>query len=153
MIQIWLKNWVRRLKSSGFMFFGSKFRGIVSDFRSDESFPVKTGSCRKMIFGASIKAYWEGQSGKVSFLPPEDGLPVQSGYNSKTGNYPLIFDRPLFWLTMVDFLIKILGTIPWKGSLPVLSPENRLNRKKPLRRQCVKTWILLSLDTQLAPEG
>ena len=36
---------------------------------------------------------------------------------------------PLIRRGIIDFLIKILGTIPQKSQLPVLSPKNRLNRK------------------------
>ena len=56
------------MKISGHMFFGAQIQGMVSDFRSDESFPVKTGSCRKIMVDPLIEQQWEGQSGSKLLL-------------------------------------------------------------------------------------
>ena len=61
------------------MFFGAQIRGIVSDFRSDESFPVKTGSGRKIMVDPSFEPESKGRDGKVTlFLPLGISLPVLS---------------------------------------------------------------------------
>ena len=48
-------NLARRVKISRLIFFGAQIPGIVSGFRSDESFPVKTGSCRKIMVDPLIE--------------------------------------------------------------------------------------------------
>ena len=70
-----------------------------------------------------------------------------AGKSLKTGSTPKIVDRPLIRRRMIDFLMKILGTIPWKCLLPVLSSENRSDRKSPKIRKRVK------ISTLLAPFG
>ena len=44
--------------------FGSQIRGILSDLRSDESFPVKTGSYRKVIVDVLIETELRGSKRK-----------------------------------------------------------------------------------------
>ena len=41
---LFFKNRSGDLKISGHMEFWARFRGMMSNFRSDDSFPVKTGS-------------------------------------------------------------------------------------------------------------
>ena len=64
---------------------------------------------------------------------------------AKNSRLPVL--SPENWRRMVDFLIKIFGTIPWKFPLPVLSSENRSDRKYPLIRRRVK------ISTLMAPFG
>ena len=64
------------------MFFGSRIRGIVSDFRSDESFPVKTGSCRKMMVDPS-------------FLPQVINVRFNPELTGKIRYYPKISDSTI----------------------------------------------------------
>ena len=51
------------------------------------------------------------------FLSPEVNFRF---YRRKTGSYLKIVERPLNRRAMIDFLMKIYGTIPWKCRLPVL---------------------------------
>ena len=61
--------------------FWSRIQGILSDFQSDESFPVRTGSCRKMMVDPSIETHSEALSGKMTFFAPGYQLPVYPGNN------------------------------------------------------------------------
>ena len=65
-----------------------------------------------------------------------------AGKPLKTGSTPKIVERPLIRRRMIDFLMKILGTIPWKCPLPVLSSENRSDRKSPKIRKRLKICLL-----------
>ena len=53
----------------------------------------------------------------------------------KTGSISKVAVRPRIRRAMAYLLMKVLRTIPWKCSLPVLSPENRLDRKVPENSQ------------------
>lgn len=69
-------NWAWKFQAISFL--GHKFL-------SDESFPVKPGSCRKMVIEAIIEPHWEGQSWKVTFFfpPPSDQILILSWNNRK----------------------------------------------------------------------
>ena len=54
------------------MFLGLVFMMVAVDFRSDESFPVKTGSCRREMVDTSFEPEYPGLPGKITlFLSPE----------------------------------------------------------------------------------
>ena len=94
-----------------------------SDFRSDESFPVKTGSRRRETVDTSFEPEYPGLPGKITlFLSPEAYFRF---YRRKTGNYQKVLDIPLIRRAIIDFLMTVLATLPKKCQLPVLSPKNR----------------------------
>ena len=63
----------------------SHIRRIVSDFRPDESFPVKTGSCQKIMvevqpLNPQSKRIEKAKEKRI-FVHAYDKLPVRTGNN------------------------------------------------------------------------
>ena len=97
-----------------------------SDFRSDESFPVKTGSRRREMVDTSFEPEYPGLPGKMTlFLSPEAYFWFYRQKTGKTGNYQKVLDIPLIRRAIIDFLMTVLATLPKKCQLPVLFPKNR----------------------------
>ena len=74
----------------------------------------------------SIEPDEEGLSGEATFFAQR----FKPDIIDETRSLPRIVDRPLFRRTMVNFLMKILGTIPWQYPHPLLSlikPESVQN--------------------------
>ena len=83
---------------------------MTTDFRSDDSFPVKTGNCRRETVDPSFEPEYSSLPEKLTLFFPSD---VNFRfYRRKTGNYQKVLDRPLIRRRIIDFLMKILGNIP-----------------------------------------
>ena len=111
------------MKLSGHMSFDLYSMKMTTDFRSDESFPVKTGNCRRGTVDPSLEPEYPSLPEKMTLFFPSD---VNFRfYRRKTGSYLKVVDGPLIRRRIIDFLMKILGTIPLKCLLPVLLSKNR----------------------------
>jgi len=69
------------------MFFKSRIRGIVSDFRFDDLFPVNTRNCSELTVGPSIKPHNLRRSKREYDVYPGDQLPV-----TIRKNMPRVYD-------------------------------------------------------------
>ena len=99
---------------------------MMSDFRSDDSFPVKPGSRPTAMVDPSFDAEYptlpgssRSQTRRVSTSGFIGEKPVENRKFMK------MVVSMLKTKVFVDFLMSILGTIWFRPQLSVLSPKNR----------------------------
>ena len=94
---------------------------MVSDFRSDDSFPVKLEvAVQQWLTPHSTRntrltlEFWQSQTYKTSFIGKKlaENRVLKSVVNM------------LKWKLMTGFLMNVLETLYLERQLPVLSPEN-----------------------------
>ena len=86
---------------------------MLSDFRSDDSFPVKTGSGRKIMVDPHSNRIRKVEAGKSAcFYLLTANSRFKPEITGKTGSNSKVAVRPRIRRELANFLIKILGTIP-----------------------------------------